>query len=260
MRIVLHADDFGASPETVRATIECFEQGALTSASLMPAMPSTEEAAEYARAHPKLDVGVHVTFVGEGDERPLLSPAEIPALVESDGRFPPTRSIRLRALAHRLPVDQIERELAAQITAVLALGVDVTHVDSHRHLHKLPSFRTALVRTLPRFGLSRVRAVQDVFLRRPLRSPTYWLGQSWQRKLAASFTTTDHMYMPTSAGDLDWHGGLTELVRTLDGTTLEVGVHPGYDDWRDDERRSVLAFADAARAQGHELVAWRDLP
>ncbi len=259
MRIILHADDFGASSDTTRATIECFEQGALTSASVMPGMPATADAIDFARMRPDLDIGVHLTFVGEGDERALSPPSEIPGLVAGDGRFLPTRTVRLRALAKKLPIDQIEREVVAQIQAVRDHGVEVSHVDSHRHLHKLPSFREALVRTLPRFGIHRVRAVQDLFLRRPLRSPTYWLGHRWQRKLAAAFTTTDHMYMPTSAGDRGWAAPLAELIPRLRGTTLEIGVHPGYEDWRADERLSAIAFAAAVKRDGHELVSWRDL-
>lgn len=258
MRIVLHADDFGASADTVRATVECFEQGALTSASIMPAMPATAEAIGFAKANPELDVGVHLTFVGEGDERPLSDRSEIPGLVDEDGRFLPTRTIRLRALARRLPMEQIEREIVAQIAAVRDEGVEISHVDSHRHVHKLPSFREALARTLPTFGIRRVRAVQDVYLRKPRRSPTYWLGGRWQRELSRAFTTTAHMYMPTSAGDTGWEHPLAEIARALGGT-LEVGVHPGYGDWRDGERASVLAFAKLAREDGHELVSWRDL-
>ncbi len=258
MRIVLHADDFGASADTVRATIECFEQGALTSASIMPAMPATAEAVEFARAHPDLDVGVHLTFVGEGDERPLSPPDEIPGLVDEHGRFLATRTIRLRALARRLPVEQIAGEMTAQISAVRDQGVEISHVDSHRHVHKLPSFREALARVLPAFGIERVRAVQDVYLRKPRTSPTYWLGGRWQKALGRAFTTTDHMYMPTSAGDVAWEQPLAEIARELDGT-LEVGVHPGYGDWRDGERTSVLAFAELARRDGHELVSWKAL-
>ena len=258
MRIVLHADDFGASKETAEATIECLERGALTSVSLMPAMPATADAVAYAREHPAVDVGVHLTFVGEGDERPLSDPNEIPGLVDDKGRFLPTRTVRLRALARRLPVAQIEKEIAAQIAAVRDAGVEISHVDSHRHLHKLPSFREALAKTLPAFGIRRVRAVQDVYLRKPLRSPTYWLGGRWQRALARAFETTDHLYMPTSAGDVGWERPLAEIARGLRGT-LEVGVHPGYGDWRDGERASVLAFAELARGDGHELVSWRDL-
>jgi hypothetical protein len=259
MRIVLHADDFGASADTVRATIECFERGALTSVSIMPAMPATAEAVAYALAHPELDAGVHLTFVGEGDERPLSGRDEISGLVDEEGRFLPTRTVRLRALAHRLPAGEIERELVAQIDAVREAGVEISHVDSHRHVHKLPSFRKALVGVLPRYGIGRVRAVQDVYLRRPLRSPTFWLGRSWQRALRRAFTTTDHMYMPTSAGDTGWEAPLADVLGELGGDTLEIGVHPGYEGWRDGERTSLLAFAETARAAGHELVSWRDL-
>lgn len=257
--MILHADDFGTSADTVRATIECFEQGALTSASIMAGMPATDEATAYARAHPELDFGVHLTFVGETGERPLSPPQEIPDLASPEGRFHPTRQLRLRALAGRLPEDQIERELVRQVEAVREAGVDVTHVDSHRHLHKLPSFRKALEGALPRLGIRRVRAVQDVYLKRPLTSPTYWLGSRWQRRLARAFATTDHFYMPTSAGDAGWEGRLAEIARRLRGKTLEVGVHPGFDDWRDGERTSVLQFASLARDGGHELVAWKDL-
>lgn len=259
MHLLLHADDFGASEDTARATIECFEQGALTSASIMPGMPATDRAIAFARAHPQLDFGVHLTFVGDEDERPLSSLGEIDALVRSDGRFRPTRELRLRALARRLPEQQIEREATLQIESVREAGVEITHVDSHRHMHKLPSFRRALERVLPRYGIRRVRAVQDVYLRRPLRSPTYWLGGAWQRSLGRRFATTDHMYMPTSAVDGGWARPLLGLVTGLSGATLEVGVHPGFADWRDAERTSLLELADLARNEGHTLISWKDV-
>ena len=259
MRLILHADDFGSSSDTVRATIECFEQGVLTSASIMPGMPATAQATEYARAHPELDFGVHLTFVGGDDERPLSAPDEIPALTTPDGDFRPTRQLRIRALLHRLPVEQIERELVCQIEEVRRAGVEISHVDSHRHMHKLPSFRQALERALPRLGIRRVRAVQDVYLKKPITSPTYWLGPRWARRLASAFTTTDHFFMPTSAGDTGWEHGLSEAVRRLRGQTLEVGVHPGFESWRDQERTSLVSFAALARDGGHDLVAWKDI-
>ena len=49
VRIVVNADDFGASAETVAATIQCFEHGALTSATIMPTMPAADEALAFAR-------------------------------------------------------------------------------------------------------------------------------------------------------------------------------------------------------------------
>ncbi len=259
MQVIIHADDFGTSEDTVRATIECFEHGALTSASIMAGMPATAPATDFARAHPELDFGVHLTFVGEEEERPLSPPEEIPALVTESGRFRPTRQLRIRALLDRLSVDQIAGEVVRQVEAIRQAGVEITHVDSHRHMHKLPSFRRALERVLPGLDIRRVRAVQDVYLERPARSATYWLGPRWQRRLASSFVTTDHFYMPATGSEPGWETPLLKAMRSLDGETLEVGMHPGFDGWRDAERSTVEQFAKLARDEGHDLVTWKEV-
>jgi predicted glycoside hydrolase/deacetylase ChbG (UPF0249 family) len=256
--IVLNADDFGASEQTVRATIECFERGALTSATIMPGMPASDAALEYAVAHPELDFGVHLMFVTDGVERPLSDREAIPSLIGPDGRFLPTRTIRARALIGRLRGAEIERELAAQLEHVRDRGVSISHVDSHRHVHKLRPFRVALARVLPRFGILRVRNAQDVFLRRPLRSPTFWWGGVWRRDLMCRFMTTHHFYMPSSTYDVAWSDALVARMHALNGT-CEVGVHPGYEDWRDHERVDVQAFAERARREGHSLISWSEV-
>lgn len=259
MRIVINADDFGLSAETVAATIECFEAGALTSATIMATMPAAGEALAFARGRSDASFGVHLTFVGKGDERPAAPLGEIPALVDDAGRFPAVNSARVRALLRLLPVEQIEKEIAAQLSAVRAAGVSVSHVDSHKHMHKLAPFRTALRNVLPRFGVERVRTVQDVYLRRPALGATHVAGSLWRRPLRRSFRTTDHFYMPASTHDVGWAEDLLARVGTLSGETLEVGVHPGFDDWRDDERRSAERLGARARELGHELVSWREI-
>ena len=257
MRIVVNADDFGASAETVAATIQCLENGTLTSATIMPTMPAAAEALAYARERSDRSFGVHLTFVGDGEERCAAGPGEVPALTDAEGRFPAATPVRIRALLRHLPIDQLEREIAAQLSLVRDGGVAITHVDSHRHLHKLTPFRKALERVLPRFGIERVRTVQDVYLIRPLVGATYWVGSLWRQPLRRSFRTTDHFYMPASTGDLRWADELLRRIGGLSGSTLEVGVHPGPDGWRDDERRSAERLAAAAPELGHELVSWR---
>jgi predicted glycoside hydrolase/deacetylase ChbG (UPF0249 family) len=254
VQIILNADDFGSAPDTLAATIECFEAQLLTSATIMVGMPGTDDALEFARGHPEHSFGVHLQFVGDGVERPLSDPASVPALVDADGYLRPTNVIRGQALLRRVPVEQIAREATAQIEFVKSRGIPVSHVDSHRHLHKFAPFRAALARVLPRFGISWVRNVQDVYLSRPATSPTYWAGPIWRRALMRSFATTDHFYMPTSAHDSDWHQLASRLPA---GQSLEVGLHPGYEEaWRNEERESLMPFVSEARGAGHELVSW----
>ena len=75
-----------------------------------------------------------------------------------------------------------------------------------------------------------------------------------------SFTTTAHFYMPTSAHDTGWEEPLLAAAQRLPGASLEIGVHPGYDEgWRSEERLSVQRFAPAALAAGHRLAPWTEL-
>jgi chitin disaccharide deacetylase len=254
VEIVVNADDFGISEDTLAATIECFERGLLTSASVMVGMPGTETALQFARSHPEFSYGVHLRCGGDATEKPVSDPGEVPDLVDEQGRLLPTNLVRGRALRNRIPIEQIERETLAQVEAVLGSGVPVSHVDSHRHLHKFPPFRKALQRALPKLGISRVRNVQDIHLRRPVEHPTYWAGPIWRRALMRSFTTTDHFYMPSTAHDADWEQIAFKLPRR---GTLEVGLHPGREDsWRRSELESLAPFVEEVRSRRHDLVGW----
>jgi chitin disaccharide deacetylase len=257
LRLIVGADDFGLSEETLEATIECFEAGALSSASIMPGMPVTEAALAYAREHPQLDFGVHLTFTGDFGSRPLAGPDQVPTLVDAEGVFLQPRDIRGRALARKLDVEQIAREIEAQIGAVTSAGVPVSHVDSHRHVHKFAPFRAALAGVLPRLGIQRVRTVQDVYVTRPLRSPTYWSGRLWGNRIRNRFETTDHFFM-AAVNDPPWAAPILERLATLEGS-LEIGVHPGSAvGWRARDREAVLELAQAL-GEGVERVDWRTL-
>jgi predicted glycoside hydrolase/deacetylase ChbG (UPF0249 family) len=257
MRIILNADDFGFDDLTVDATLRCFQAGGLSSATIMPNMPSTARAIAFARTNPAFSFGIHLTFVCDSVEAPVSDPASVPALVDERGRFWPSPKVRRMALRNLLPVDQLEREMAAQIGLLRDHGVRVSHVDSHGHLHKFGPFIRAMRAVLPRFGITRVRNVQDTYLRRPFKSPTFWLGRAWRRRIQASFDTTQHFFMPTNLEDARRMPALVPLLR---GESIEVGGHPGTDrDWQIAEATSLPLFAKEARAAGHSIVTWHEL-
>ena len=255
MRIIVNADDFGWDGDTVRATIDAFEAGALTSATIMPGMPASESAIEYALTRPQFSFGVHLTFVRYDAERALSPASDIPHLVDRRGRLRAPNVIRFLALTGRIRIEEVERETDRQIRVLRDAGVPVSHVDSHAHVHKLAPFRRAMSRVLARLRIHRIRTVQNVFTRPSYFRPTYWLGSYWARDLRNGFFTTDHFFMPNS--EAEWIDPV--LGMNLDGT-LEVGLHPGYEEcWRDRERLAGLRLVAEARARGHRLVTWNDL-
>ena len=83
-RLIVNADDFGSSEAVNAAVVRAYTEGVLTSCSLMVTGEAFEHAVCLAHAHPGLAVGLHlVTVMG----RAVLSPAEIPTLVDAAGYF-----------------------------------------------------------------------------------------------------------------------------------------------------------------------------
>lgn len=135
-RLILNADDFGASHAHNSAVIDAFRAGSLTSASLMMGQSGTEEAIALARAHPGLRIGLHLAL---SDAMPVMEPQMIPALVNDRGRFYPTESALFKASVTPKGRRQLRAEIAAQFSAFAASGLPFDHVNTHRHSHQIPT-------------------------------------------------------------------------------------------------------------------------
>lgn len=134
--LIVNADDLGLSRGVNRAIFEAFERGIVTSASVMATGAEFDDALAGALARPKLGVGVHLVL---HDEKPVAPASKIPALVGSDGRMKPLGTVVRALFFGRIPREQIEIEYGAQIERVRSRGLQPTHLDSHCHLHALPS-------------------------------------------------------------------------------------------------------------------------
>lgn len=259
MKLIINADDFGHCDDTVQETISCFESGCLTSATLMVTMPAAKQALQYAINHPEFSFGIHLTFVRDSVESPVSSPADIKTLVDENGCFKDSQTLRKEALTGKLDRTEIEAEVVAQVRKAQEFGLKVSHVDSHGHLHKFPVFVHALENALPSLGITKVRTVQDIYLKTPWRSPNFWLGRRFKRLIDSRFKSTDKLYLPTSTFDNSWPNAFLDRFSGLEGV-VEIGVHPGRSEpWRQAESIQVRHFARLARERNHQLLTWNDL-
>src|SRR5262245_18293092 len=130
-RLIVNADDFGLSEGINQDVMLGYHQGIITSATLMASGAGFAAAVEMARSASNLGVGVHLNLT-EGE--PVSAPSSIPGLVDARGLFAYTvEQLAWKALLGTLSLLEIERELRAQIEKILAAGVAVTHLDSHKH-------------------------------------------------------------------------------------------------------------------------------
>jgi predicted glycoside hydrolase/deacetylase ChbG (UPF0249 family) len=137
--VVIHEDDVGMSHGANTAFAELSAMGACSAGSVMAPCPWFPEAVEMALRNRALDLGVHLTLNSEKKPyrwRPLTSPPKSAGLTDEAGYFwPDVPSTRKNAAP-----EGVEVELRAQIDAVLATGIDVTHLDAHMGAAMMPEF------------------------------------------------------------------------------------------------------------------------
>lgn len=215
MRIVINADDLGMDPAQDEVILDCLRRGVCTSASVLPNGPST------ASLRGRLEVLDHVSFgvhLNVTEFRPL-TPVRALAPLLDHGAFGP-RTLQL----DRTQVDAVYEEWCAQVVAVRELGVTLSHLDSHQHVHYHPLLLNALKRVQARFGIDRLRGMATW---RPGGGPSAW------RQLArgAWFNRTLRQASPEGI-TTDGFASVSlfrEVVQAgrLRGHSFELMCHPG---------------------------------
>lgn len=244
--LIVNADDLGWTSGVNRGIVESHTHGIVTSATLLANGAAFDDALRVIRATPSLGIGVHLNL---SDGPPVVSPGEVPSLVDSQGRFcGGPHQLLLRLARRKLIVAEVEREWDAQVRKIRNAGIEPTHLDGHKHVHMLPRLFPVALRLAKRHGIACIRISHEAStLRAALAagdsaSSAAILKQGAQarglkllardaRKLAerSSIGAADHFCGIAHTGELT-PLGLEKLLAALPEGTTELMCHPGYAD------------------------------
>ncbi|MBF9252309.1 ChbG/HpnK family deacetylase [Pontibacter sp. 172403-2] len=129
--LLLRADDIGMNHSVNMGVQQLAATGLPFSASVMFACPWYQEAVEILKAHPNVAVGVHLTLNAEWKNYrwgPVAGRNAVPSLVDSLGYFLPSTEAFLNS---KYKLDEVEKELTAQIERALNSGLKISYVDPH---------------------------------------------------------------------------------------------------------------------------------
>jgi chitin disaccharide deacetylase len=122
--LIINCDDLGSSHAANSGVYDALRNGLATSATLMVPCPWAREAAARYRGE---DVGVHLTLNAEYELYRWGPITQSPSLLGGDGGFPRT----VEDVWEHADLDEVRRELRAQVERAILWGFDVTHLDSH---------------------------------------------------------------------------------------------------------------------------------
>ena len=128
--LIIHADDLAIAHSEDAASFEALDKGTVTSASIIVPGPWLSEVADYAKAHPDADLGLHLALTSEWKTfrwGSVESRDKVPSLLDPAGAlWPLTENV-----AKNAKPQEVEKEYRAQIERALAMGIHPTHLDTH---------------------------------------------------------------------------------------------------------------------------------
>jgi predicted glycoside hydrolase/deacetylase ChbG (UPF0249 family) len=130
-RLMLRLDDIGMNHSVNMAMQKVADTKMPFSASVQFACPWYQEAVEILKKNPQISVGVHLTLTSEWKNYrwgPVTGREAVPGLVDKVGYFPQSTEAFAKS---GYKIEEVEKELSAQIERALASGLKISYIDPH---------------------------------------------------------------------------------------------------------------------------------
>ncbi len=262
--LIINADDLGCNAFRDRGILEAYQQGIVTSASILANGSSFNMAIKQVKGS-KLPVGVHLNLA---DGRALTGP--IKGLTDISGNLPGKKELRRKLTANDFDTEEIRKELTTQIQRILEAGVQPDHLDGHQHCQLFPCLTSMVTELAREYSIPAMRSALPADISR--KGPSNALGKelSLYRQLGhraketimtASLLTPDGLMGMPLLNRLD----KTSLCNFLENVTegfWELMVHPGYtcdsDNLFDGPQREVELLA-LISPEAKQIIARRNI-
>jgi predicted glycoside hydrolase/deacetylase ChbG (UPF0249 family) len=232
--LIINCDDLGSCHAANLGTYEALRDGIATSATLMVPCPWARDAAYRYRGE---DVGVHLTLNAEHDHYRWGPITHAPSLLDGDGGFPRT----ITDVWDHADLDEVRRELRAQVERAILWGFDVSHLDSHMGTLQLrPEFFDVYLDLAVEFSLP---------VRLSGASTERLVGFPFRRLASEEGVVYPDHFVYVSGG-VGSRRAVERAINDLRPGVTEVYIHPAVD------AAELRALTDdwPGRVDDHELV------
>jgi len=266
--LIVHADDAGFAHSADSAIMLAFQKGAINSASIMVTCPWFPEIAAFAKKHPEMDWGIHLSLTSEwkyykwGGVAPSSATA---SLLNKEGYLYDS----VEGFGMHAKVDEAEKEIRAQIEKAKAFGIRISHLDNHMgSILASPELMKMFQRVGKEYGLPVLAPINYIRAVAPKLVPV----------IDTSGVIVDNFIMAYQMTPADkWKNFYNYAMKNLKPGLNELVFHLGFDDdelkavcvdhpdygsaWRQQDYNYATSdeFKALLKGQGIYLVTWGEI-
>ena len=234
MRIIINADDFGLNVCVNDRILDLISRRRITSATFISNAPAVEDAVRKIPREAHCSFGVHLNLTQFEPLTPLKDRGILSACLDEKGYFLGEQYLRSTRITSTLR-KAFFKELSLQVERICALGVRISHFDSHHHVHTMPGLFPVLKQLQKQFGIRKVRTTWNMFSS-PAPSALVLKKRVWNFALSHYYKTTTTCGFTSFATFYD-----LARFRVLNQDSVELMVHPGHQEF---EKETQLLNTD----------------
>ena len=231
--LIVAADDFGLAKSINQGIIKAYKEGIITSINYMPSGDDFRDALELAEDIDIKEIGAHLSLT---ETSPVTDPKLIPSLIAKDGRFYKGRAdFVTRLFTGKISYQEVYLELRNQLEALGKTGLKISALNSHEHMHMLPSILNVFIRLAKEYDISFIRSLDTDMIHKPMTFSKIYklliinsLGKSMRRSIKeAGVISADNFIGFLDSGKID-EDILADIIRNLKKGVTELICHPGF--------------------------------
>lgn len=228
LKVIINADDLGRTKEVNRETFDLVAHRKVTSVSIIAGGRCVGEVAQAYGHFPRCSFGVHLYIT---DFAPLTQSQHLDRYLTEDGVF--FNDARRYEYSMNLK-KSILREWLAQVAYIRSMGIKVSHLDSHHHIHTFPPLFMVLKQLQKETGIVRVRLSLNCYAHQAKKSLLFkkWIYNTLLRIYVRTVTTSRF----TSFGQFHRMLSLGSIPQMR---SIELMVHPSAASYLDAESAKI---------------------
>lgn len=221
MKIIINADDLGKN-EFINAEIfQLADKKLITSATLLANGDGFNEVIEKKHKYPNLSIGAHLNLTLG---KPLSKNNDLTPLLNANGEFCDLNTLKQINFTKTLKV-AIYKELSLQIEKIKTAGIEISHIDSHNHIHYIPQLFFIFKKIQKKFSIKKIRLARTLWpvnekisIQKKIKS---FLFNFFIKNYYSSYTTSGFTNF------LSFYEHAVDKQEFLNYRSLEIMVHPG---------------------------------